>query len=84
MGISTPKQKTNWNQTGNGIKKGDAPAPGRPGDSSRGHVHDAGFSYAGFAKSNPPVGGQSGSGQAGHGMAVAATNPHNQVYKKNR
>ena len=75
MGLSTPKQKSNWKQTGGGIKKGDAPAPGRVGDSSRGHVHDAGFSYAEFGKSNPPVGGQTGGGMAGIGMAAASKNP---------
>lgn len=69
MGNATPKQKANWNQRGGGIKKGNAPAPGKNGsnDSSRGHVHDAGFSYANFAKSNPKVGGQVGSGKAGTG-----------------
>ena len=34
------------------MKKGNAPNPGQ------GKVHDAGFSYANYAKSNPKVGGQ--------------------------
>ena len=41
-----------------GMKSGNAPAPGKPGGQSRGHIHDAGFSYADFAKTNPRVGGK--------------------------
>ena len=85
MGLSTPKQKANWKQSGGGIKSGDAPHPGsgsgRGMDSSLGHVHDAGFGYATFAKSSPPCFGQ-GSGQAGVGLAVKSPNPMNKAIKK--
>jgi hypothetical protein len=43
-----------------GMYKGKAPAPGHDGGSSRGNIHDAGYSYADMAKSNPKVGGTGG------------------------
>lgn len=56
MGSSAKPQKYNGARTAMSV--GNAPAPGKPGGSSRGHVHDAGFSYADTAKSNPKVGGK--------------------------
>ena len=61
MGKSTKRQDAPWKNTAGhreGMHEGGAKAPGRPGNSSRGHVHDAGFSYADFAKSNPRTSGQ--------------------------
>ncbi len=61
MGKSTKAQSAPWGNTAgkrSGMKTGNAPAPGTPGGSSRGHVHDAGYSYADFAKSNPRTYGQ--------------------------
>jgi len=61
MGKSTKPMSAPWGNTAgarSGMFKGKAPAPGRPGGDSRGHVHDAGFSYAPFAKSSPATYGQ--------------------------
>lgn len=60
MAKSAKSQTGAWGNTAgkrSGMKSGMAPAPGKPGGPSRGHIHDAGFSYADFAKSNPKVGG---------------------------
>ncbi len=62
MGLSTKRQGSNWKNTGggrDGMRKGKAPAPGfSNGKSSRGHTHDAGYSYADFAKTDLPTYGQ--------------------------
>ena len=67
MGVSTKKMGSNWANTAGkrkGMGQGAAPAPGHPGGSSRGKVHDAGYSYAEFAKSDPATFGQ-GKGKGG-------------------
>lgn len=59
MGVTSKKQGASWSNTAGrraGMKKGNAPAPGKPGGPSRGHIHDAGFSYAEYAKSDPGTG----------------------------
>ena len=61
MGKSTKKMSAPWGNTAgarSGMHSGNAPAPGHPGGPSRGKVHDSGFSYAAFAKSNPATFGQ--------------------------
>jgi len=59
---SKPMEYPNQNTAGkrDGMYKGKAPAPGHDGGSSRGNIHDAGYSYADMAKSNPKVGGTGG------------------------
>jgi hypothetical protein len=56
---SKPQSYPKGNTAGKraGMFTGNAPAPGKPGGQSRGHVHDAGYTYADYAKSNPRVGG---------------------------
>ena len=69
MGKSTKKMSAPWGNTAgkrSGMHQGNAKAPGTTGNSSRGHIHDAGYSYAEFAKSSPKTFGQ-GAGQAGVG-----------------
>ena len=60
MGKSAKPMNAPWGNTAgkrSGMNTGKAPAPGTAGSGpSRGHVHDAGYSYAGFAKSNPKTG----------------------------
>lgn len=56
MGTSVKKQSAQWGKR-SGMKKGDAQAPGHPGGGpSRGKVHDSGFSYADYSKTNPGTG----------------------------
>jgi hypothetical protein len=61
MGKSTKRMSAPWGNTAGqrgGMASGKAPAPGKPGGQSRGHIHDAGYSYAAFAKSEPRTFGQ--------------------------
>ena len=55
MSKSAKRQTGAWGNTAGkraGMHKGNAPNPGQ------GKVHDAGYTYANFAKSNPKVGGR--------------------------